>query len=90
MKKEEIIHRLSRMSETDLNEMLSVYRKHRPNKANGQQVITIPEHVKNRLSGFGSDSELARIVNEFPTCLTPIEAPSKAFAEKCKHFFTFF
>lgn len=84
MKKEEIIHRLSQMSETDLNQVLTVYRKHGPKKANGQQVITIPEHIKNHLFGFGSDSELSRIIKDFPTCLTPIEAPSKALAEKCK------
>ncbi len=86
MKKDEIISRFSQMSEDELNEMLAVYRKHKPRKANGKQVITIPDYLKS--SGpFTRDDGLHKIVNSLPTCLTPMEAPSKALIEKCKKIY---
>ena len=87
MEKTEILRRLGQMSQTELNEMIKVYRTHKPRVANGRQVIVIPEYVKHRLSGLGSDNELVRIIKTFPTCLTEIEPPSKALAEKAKQIY---
>ena len=87
MKKDDIINRLAQMSEKDLNEMLSVYRRHKPKMSTGQQVVTIPEHLKKPLRTFGADSELLQIVKDFPTCLTLVEPPSKSLAEKSKQIY---
>ena len=84
MKKEEILRRFALMSESDLNEVLTLYRKHLPKTVDGRQVITIPEHIQRRLSGIGADAELSRILKDFPTHLTPVDPPSKALAERSK------
>ena len=43
MRKEEIIRRFSCMSEAELNQMVDVYKKYKPKKVDGEQIITIPE-----------------------------------------------
>lgn len=88
MKKKDILRRFSQMSEMELNEIIAICRKHKPQKADGLQVITIPEHLKKgSYDALTSDDELLRIIQEFPTCLTSVEPPSKALAEKCKKIY---
>ena len=87
MNKEEILKRFSLMSEVELNEVLTIYRKHLPQKTVGEEIITIPAHIKKQLSGFGADSELSRIIDSFPTRLICVESPSKTLAEKCKQIY---
>lgn len=89
MKKEEILNRLSDLSEEELNCIVDTFRKHRPKKENlGMQVINVPEHVTKRLSGLGGDLDLLHIINSLPTCLTAVEEPTAKLVEKCKRIYT--
>ena len=87
MRKEEIIRRFSCMSEAELNQMVEVYKKYKPQKNNDQQLFSIPEHIKKLTEGFKGDTMLKRILEDLPTHLTPIEAPSKNLAEKAKKIY---
>lgn len=88
MKKNEIIERLSQMSETDLNEVLDVYRKHRPVKADGRRVITVPDYINDLLSKANPDKELLHLIEELPTHLTSVDPPSRELVERCKRIYT--
>ena len=86
MRKEEIVERLSRLSEEELNQMIDIYRKHKPRVMEGMQVIFIPESIKSRLSTYG-DRDVNQIIKDLPTHLTKVESPSKAYAMKCKQIY---
>ena len=86
MTKDEIIRRLSALSGDELNALISIYRNHRPQKAictEGEEVITIPEHVLAQMP-YTNDRQLKEIVNNFPTRLQPVSSPNKAFVAQCK------
>ncbi len=74
------------MSEAELNEIVSVYRKHKPKKVDGEEIITIPEYLK-RSNRFRGDDELARIVENLPTRLTKMQQPTKELLEKSRRIY---
>ncbi len=86
MNKDDIISRLSQMSEAELNEIVSIYRMHKPQKLDGEEIIIIPEYLKNS-SKFRFDEELGRIIKSLPTRLTNVPNPSKEMLERCKQIY---
>ena len=87
MDKSKIIEGFSRMSEKELNQVLEVYKAHRPRRVDGDVVVNIPEYLKRQLSFAGADQELARIIEEFPTRLTKVQEPSRELIDRCRRIY---